>query len=108
MRFRQFVVGFLAVLSFCFTRSASSQLTYTIPVLDKSDPGSPLKISGTASFTELIVANSVKSSSSFEVSTHGMWATKPSSLCSLTLTRLVPTASELIKSSHATISSGGI
>jgi hypothetical protein len=67
MRFRQFVVGFLAVLSFCFTRSAWSQLTYTIPVVDKSDPGSPLKISGTASFTELIVANSVKSSSSFEV-----------------------------------------
>src|SRR5712692_12012413 len=51
MRFRQFVVGFLAVLSFCLTRSAWSQLTYTIPVVDKSDPGSPLKISGTASFT---------------------------------------------------------
>jgi hypothetical protein len=67
MRFRQFVVGFLAVLSFCLTRSAWSQLTYTIPVVDKSDPGSPLKISGTASFTELIVANSVKASSSFKV-----------------------------------------
>src|SRR6266849_3204274 len=68
MRFRQFVVmGFLAVLSCCFTRSAWSQLTYTIPVADKSDPGSPLKISGTASFTELIVANSVKSSSTFKV-----------------------------------------
>jgi hypothetical protein len=67
MRFRQFVVGFLAVLSFCLTRSAWSQLTYTIPVVDKSDLGSPLKISGTASFTELIVANSVKSSSSFKV-----------------------------------------
>ncbi len=58
MRFRQFVVG---------SRSAWSQLTYTIPVVDKSDPGSPLKISGTASFTELIVANSVKASSSFKV-----------------------------------------
>jgi hypothetical protein len=67
MRFRQFVVGFLAVLFFCPTRSAWSQLTYTVPVVDKSEPGSPLKISGTASFTELIVANSVKSSSSFKV-----------------------------------------
>ena len=67
MRFRQFVVGVLAVLSFCFTRSAWPQLTYTIPVVDKSEAGSPLKISGTASFTELIVANSVKSSSSFKV-----------------------------------------
>jgi hypothetical protein len=67
MRFRHFVVGFLGVLSFCFTRSAWPQLTYTLPVVDKSDSGSPLKISGTASFTELIVANSVKSSSSFKV-----------------------------------------
>jgi hypothetical protein len=67
MRFREFVVGSLAVLSFCFTRSAWPQLTYTIPVVDKSESGSPLKISGTASFTELIVANSVKSSSSFKV-----------------------------------------
>ena len=67
MRFRHFVVGFLAVLSFCLTRSAWSQLTYTVLVVDKSDLGSPLKISGTASFTELIVANSVKSSSSFKV-----------------------------------------
>lgn len=68
MRFRRFIVmGFLAVLSFCLTRSAWSQLTYTVRVLDKSDSRSPLKISGTASFTELIVANSVKSSSTFKV-----------------------------------------
>jgi len=67
MRFRQFVVGFLAVLSFCLTRSAWPQLTYTIPVVDKSESGSPLKISGTASFTELIVADAVESSSSFKV-----------------------------------------
>jgi hypothetical protein len=67
MRLRQFVAGFLAVLSFCFTRYAWPQLTYTIPVVDKSESESPLKISGTASFTELIVANSVKSSSSFKV-----------------------------------------
>src|SRR3989441_5955814 len=43
------------------TLSAWSQLRYTVPVTDKSDPGSPLKISGTASFTERIVANSVTS-----------------------------------------------
>jgi hypothetical protein len=67
MRSREFVIGSLAVLSFCFTRSAWPQLTYTIPVVDKSESGSPLKISGTASFTELIVANSVQSSSSFKV-----------------------------------------
>jgi hypothetical protein len=63
MRFRQFVAGCLVVLSFCLTRSAWSQLTYTVRVVDKSESGSPLKISGTASFTELIVADSVKSSS---------------------------------------------
>jgi hypothetical protein len=51
----------------CLTLSAWSQLTYTVPVTDKSDPGSPLKISGTASFTERIVANSVTSSSNFKV-----------------------------------------
>ncbi len=67
MRFRQFVAGCLVVLSFCRTRSAWPQLTYTVPIVDKSDPRSPLKISGTASFTELIVANSVKSSSTFKV-----------------------------------------
>jgi hypothetical protein len=51
----------------CLTLSAWSQLTYTVPVMDKSDPGSPLKISGTASFAERIVANSVTSSSNFTV-----------------------------------------
>jgi hypothetical protein len=51
----------------CFTLSAWSQLTYTVPVVDKSDPGSPLAISGTASFTELISANSVASSGNFRI-----------------------------------------
>jgi len=51
----------------CLTLSAWSQLTYTVPVTDKSDPGSPLKISGAASFKESIVANSVTSSSNFKV-----------------------------------------
>jgi hypothetical protein len=67
MRFRHFVVGFLGLLSFCFTHSAWPQLTYTVPVVDKSGPGSPLRISGTASFTELIIAKSVKASSTFKV-----------------------------------------
>src|SRR3981081_2138689 len=72
MRFRHFVVGFLWVLSCCFSPSAWPQLTYTVPVVDKSDKGNPLKISGTASFTELIVARSVKASSSFKVDARNM------------------------------------
>jgi len=51
----------------CLTLSAWSQLTYTVPVVDKSGPGSPLAISGTASFTELITAQSVASSGNFRV-----------------------------------------
>ena len=31
----------------------SDQLTYTVPVVDASDEGSPLKVSGTASFSEI-------------------------------------------------------
>jgi hypothetical protein len=67
MRFRHSVMVFLVLLSFGLTRFVWSQLTYTVPVVDKSDPGSPLKISGTASFTELTVSNSVRSSNSFRV-----------------------------------------
>ncbi len=59
----------------CLTLSAWSQLTYTVPVVDKSDPGSPLKISGTASFSELIVADSVTSSSNFRVEARNMSGT---------------------------------
>ena len=55
------------LLPLCLTLSAWAQLTYTVPVLDKSDRGSPLEISGTASFTERIVANSVTSSSNFRI-----------------------------------------
>jgi hypothetical protein len=51
----------------CLTLSAWSQLTYTVPVVDKSGPGSPLAISGTASFTELFTAQSVASSGNFRV-----------------------------------------
>ncbi len=49
----------------CLTLSAWSQLTYTVPVVDKSGPGSPLAISGTASFTELFTDQSVASSGNF-------------------------------------------
>jgi hypothetical protein len=55
------------LLPLCLTLSAWSQLTYTVSVMDKSDRGSPLEISGTASFTERIVANSVISSTHFRV-----------------------------------------
>jgi hypothetical protein len=55
------------LLPVCLTLSAWSQLTFTVPVMDKSAPGSPLEISGTASFTEQVVANSVTSSSDFRV-----------------------------------------
>jgi hypothetical protein len=55
------------LLPLCLTLSAWSQLTYTVPVMDKSDRGRPLEISGTASFTERIIANSVISSSHFRV-----------------------------------------
>ena len=51
----------------CLTSSALLQLTFTVPVMDNSAPGSPLEISGTASFTELIVANSATSCSNFRI-----------------------------------------
>jgi hypothetical protein len=47
--------------------SAWSQLTFTIPVQDKSDIGSPLEISGTISFTENLLANSITTASEYEV-----------------------------------------
>jgi len=55
------------LLSVCLTLSAWSQLTFTVPVVDKSDSGSPLEISGTATFTEQMVANSVTASSTFKI-----------------------------------------
>lgn len=51
----------------CFTLSTWAQLTYTVPVVDKSDLASPLKISGTASFTEFLTANSVASAGDFNI-----------------------------------------
>jgi len=55
------------LLPLCLTLSAWSQLTFTVPVVDKSDPASPLEISGTATFTEQIVANSVTAFSEFKI-----------------------------------------
>jgi hypothetical protein len=69
MRFRAAIL-----LPLCLTLSAWSQLTYTVPVVDKSDPGSPLEISGMASFTDLIVANSVTSSANFTVNARNVSA----------------------------------
>ena len=59
-------------LPLCLTLSAWSQLTFTVPVVDKSDSGSPLEISGTASFTEEVVGNSVTASSEYEVMARNM------------------------------------
>src|SRR5256885_17126476 len=53
-------------LPLCLTLSAWSQLTFTVPVVDKSDSGSPLEISGTASFIEEVVGNSVTAFSEYE------------------------------------------
>ena len=55
------------LLPLCLTLSAWSQLTFTVPVVDKSDPASPLEISGTATFTEQMVANSVTAFSEFKI-----------------------------------------
>ncbi len=55
------------LLPVCLTLSAWSQLTFTVPIVDKSDPGSPLEISGAATFTEQMVANSVTASSKFKI-----------------------------------------
>src|SRR3989442_1123264 len=62
MRFRATLV-----LPLCLTLSAWAQLTFTVPIVDQSDFGSPLEISGTASFTEKVVANSVTTSSEYLV-----------------------------------------
>jgi hypothetical protein len=63
MRFRATLVFLVVGLSL----SAWSQLTYTVPVVDMSETGSPLAISGTASFSENVAGNSVVASSEFRV-----------------------------------------
>lgn len=55
-----FVPFFLAL-------SAWSQLTFTIPVQDRSETGSPVEISGTISFTENLLRDSLVTSSDYEV-----------------------------------------
>src|SRR5207245_4722028 len=67
MKFRATIL-----LPLCLTLSAWSQLTFTVPVVDKSDSGSPLEISGTASFTEEVVGNSVTAFSEYEVMARNM------------------------------------
>jgi len=47
--------------------SAWSQLTFTIPVQDKSEPGTPLEISGTISFSENVLMKSITTSTNYEV-----------------------------------------
>jgi hypothetical protein len=72
MRILPLTVGSCLVLPLCLTVSAWSQLTYTVRVIDRSEPGSPLKISGTTSFTEQVFANSVTSTSDFRVAARNM------------------------------------
>ena len=63
---------YVAVVSFgllfcCQAQDAFSQLTYTIQVVDASDHGSPLKVSGTASYAEIKKQNAFQTSSRFEI-----------------------------------------
>jgi len=51
----------------CLAFSAWSQITYTLPVIDSSDRGSPVAISGTATFMEVFGPKSVASSGSFRL-----------------------------------------
>ena len=51
----------------CLAISAWSQITYTVPISDSSDLGSPVVISGTATFTEVFGPKSVASSGSFRL-----------------------------------------
>lgn len=49
----------------CLAFSAWSQITYTVPVIDSSDLGCPVAVSGVASFTEEFRPKSVASSGNF-------------------------------------------
>ncbi|HYL12507.1 MAG TPA: hypothetical protein VEV41_05710 [Terriglobales bacterium] len=60
-------LGATFIVPVFLTLSAWSQLTFTIPVQDKSEAGTPLEISGTISFTESISANSITAASEYEV-----------------------------------------
>jgi hypothetical protein len=59
--------GVTFVLPVVLAVSAWSQLTFTIPVQDRSDAGTPLAISGTISFSESVLMNSITTSTDYEV-----------------------------------------
>ncbi len=56
------------VLLFLFSILQSwAQTSVTVPVVDKSEPGSPLQITGNITFTDQITGNSISSSSDYEL-----------------------------------------
>src|SRR5438477_7582278 len=46
---------------------AQTQTPVTVPVLDKSEPGSPLQITGNVTFKDQIMGSSIKSSHDYEL-----------------------------------------
>jgi hypothetical protein len=56
-----------ALLFFCQGQDAFPQLTYTVQVVDASDQGSPLKVSGRASFTEIRRPSAFQTASRFQI-----------------------------------------
>jgi hypothetical protein len=59
----------LATASLCLLSILQSwaQTPVTVPVVDKSEPGSPLQITGSITFKDEIIGNSIKSSSDYEL-----------------------------------------
>ena len=60
------------VLPVLLAVSAWGQLTFTVPVADRSDSGSPLEISGTISFTESEQGTSIALSTQYEVTARNL------------------------------------
>lgn len=58
--FRVVLAPFLAI-------AAWGQLTFTVPIVDRSGPGSPLDVFGSASFTEHIAGSSIRVTAQYEV-----------------------------------------
>ena len=59
--------GVTSLLPVVLAVSAWAQLTFSIPVQDKSGAGTPLEISGTISFSENTLMNSIATSTDYEV-----------------------------------------
>ena len=59
--------GAAFILPVVLAVSAWSQLTFTIPVQDKSGAGAPLEMSGTISFSENVLRKSITTSTDYEV-----------------------------------------